>query len=187
MKLPPASRKRAMISLEPSSSSSRPNVMHPRHNSETINPVLPKRLYSTGPSLLGDTRNTRATLAPLGMQWTSAVGIMLTVAEAVSRLGKRVDKEGMRFHRREQGHLQALRRGGQQPRELRPCGRDLRYLPRPPARWVGARAWPRGRQTVSGRVPRSLPQLPRYHRGPDRRGRQGDDSLENTWHPPGRV
>ena len=36
-----------MIPLDPSSPSSRPNVMHPRHSSETISPVPPNRLYST--------------------------------------------------------------------------------------------------------------------------------------------
>src|SRR5215212_5812514 len=46
MKLPPASRKRPTISLEVSSSASCPKVMHPRHSSETINPVLPRRPYS---------------------------------------------------------------------------------------------------------------------------------------------
>src|SRR5215204_2609032 len=46
IKLPPASRKRPTISLEVSSSASCPKVMHPRHSSETINPVLPRRPYS---------------------------------------------------------------------------------------------------------------------------------------------
>jgi hypothetical protein len=46
IKLPPTSRKRLMISLEPSSFSSRPNIMAPRQSSETMSPVLPSHLYS---------------------------------------------------------------------------------------------------------------------------------------------
>src|SRR5215210_225731 len=53
MKLPPTSRKRCTSSFDPSSSSSRPNVMHPRHSSETISPVLPNLLCSM--TLLSET------------------------------------------------------------------------------------------------------------------------------------
>src|SRR5579884_1215535 len=38
-----------MIRCESCSSASRPKVMHPRHTSETIRPVFPKRRYSMNP------------------------------------------------------------------------------------------------------------------------------------------
>src|SRR5215208_1951900 len=98
-----------------------------------------------------------------------------------SGLGRRTKRV---HRRREQGYLQALHRGSLEPDEPGGSGRDLRPLLIPPARRTDPRAWPRGREALRERVPRSLPRLPHQHQRSDRRRGQGDGPRNDSRHPP---
>src|SRR5215211_6495576 len=101
---------------------------------------------------------------------------------------KRVGKgEEIRVHRREQGHLQALHRGGRHSGQPGARRRDLRPVYRPPARRLGARAWSRGRKALPQGVALGLPRHTHRRRGPGRRRGQGGEPHNDSRHPPKSV